>query len=381
MGAGRVSNSGVTVTTDTALEVMSVLACVRVLANGVCQVPFKLYQETNGVRRVATEHRLNRIVYRKPNPYQTAYVFREAMMARLALAGNCHVWIGRVGRNREIARLDIMPGRVETKFDLATGAKSYKWHRPDGMIVDMAADEVWHISGLSLDGVIGMDTLRYARDAIGLAVATEDAHAKMHEGGAQASGLLSVTDKLSAERFNQLSAWLDKHAQGGERQGKPLILDQGATFTRFNMTGVDAQHLETRRYQVEDICRAFGVMPIMIGHADKTATYASAEQMFLAHVVHTLSPLYERIEQSADINLLTEQEQNDGYYFKFTPNALMRGSSEARAKYYQTALGSLNSPGWMTPEEVRALEDMNPTPDMGTLLAPQPNASGGSQNA
>lgn len=141
-----------------------------------------------------------------------------------------------------------------------------------------------------------------------------------------------------------------------------MILDDDAKYTPFGMTGVDAQHLETRKHQIEEICRAFGVMPIMIGHADKTATYASAEQMFLAHVVHTLSPWYERIEQSADAQLLTEEDRAAGFYTKFSPNALMRGAAKDRAEYYKAALGTTQQPGWMTRNEVRALEEMNPVP-------------------
>jgi len=127
------------------------------------------------------------------------------------------------------------------------------------------------------------------------------------------------------------------------------------------MNGVDSQHLETRRFQIEEVCRAFRVMPIMIGHPDKTATYASAEQMFLAHVVHTLSPWYERIEQSADVNLLTKEEQDAGYYVKHLTNALMRGAAKDRAQFYwqMRQMGAINA------DEIRAFEEMNPREDDG----------------
>src|SRR5690606_27452958 len=121
--------------------------------------------------------------------------------------------------------------------------------------------------------------------------------------------------------------------------GKPIIVDDAAKYASMAMSAVDQQLIETRKHQIEEICREFGVMPIMVGHADKTATYASAEQMFLAHVVHTLAPWYQRIEQSADVNLLSEEDLAEGYYTKFTPSALMRGAASDRAAFYTAALG------------------------------------------
>jgi HK97 family phage portal protein len=145
-------------------------------------------------------------------------------------------------------------------------------------------------------------------------------------------------------------------------------------------TGVDSQHLEQRRFEVEDVCRFFRVMPIMVMQADKAATYASSENMFIAHVVHTLMPWYTRIEQSADVNLLTADERRQGYYSKFMAQALLRGASKDRAEYFAKALGSGGSPAWMTQDEVRALEEMNP---MGGLAAslPIPTNVGGTKPA
>ena len=186
-----------------------------------------------------------------------------------------------------------------------------------------------------------------------------------------------MKEPVCSDKFKFLSDWLDRHSEGGDRAGKPIILNNGAQFTSFAMTGVDAQHLETRKHQIEEICRAWGVMPIMVGHADKTATYASAEQMFLAHVVHTLAPWYERIEQSADINLLSEADRANGYYTKFTPNALMRGAAADRASFYSTALGSGgHGTAWMTRNEVRALEELDAI-DGGDEFPTAPEADNG----
>jgi HK97 family phage portal protein len=242
-----------------------------------------------------------------------------------------------------------------------------------------AAEDIWHWRGPSWNSWMGLDATRMARDAIGLTMATEQSQAEFHKGGAKVSGLLSMKGTISDERFKFLAAWLDEHAIGGKRSGKPLVLDNEADFRPMQMTGVDAQLIETRKHQIEEVCRAFGVMPIMVGHADKTATYASAEQMFLAHVVHTLSPWYERIEQSADINLLTEPERAAGHYAKFTPNALMRGAAKDRAEFYAKALGAGGHPAWATQNEIRDFEDMDRSDDPAAdrlnpgVMAPQPN--------
>lgn len=357
---GHESQSGVEVTWKTAIEVATVLACVRVIANGISQVPFRVYQDTGAGRSVATAHPLHPVIYRSPNPWQTSFSLRETMMFHVLLTGNAFAWKGMVGSNREVRSLEPIEPRRVTVNRADDGVLSYKVHADDGRVLTFDQSQIWHLRGPSWNSWLGMDATRLARDAIGLSIATENAHADFHKGSARVSGLLSVEDAMGKEKFEFLSAWLDRHSDGGDRAGKPLVMDKAAKWQSFAMTGVDSQHLETRKHQIEEICRGFGVMPIMVGHADKTATYASAEQMFLAHVVHTLSPWYERIEQSADAHLLSERDRAEGYYTKFTPNALMRGAATDRASYYVSALGTTQQPGWMTKNEVRALEEMDP---------------------
>ena len=365
---GREARSGVTVNWQTAIEVAAVLACVRVIANGVSQVPWKLYRDDGTGKSLANDHPLAPLIYRRPNAWQTSYAFRETIVMHAVLTGNAFVWLGRVGRERSIRAMEpIDPGRVTVQRD-PQGGLTYVVRADDGASVTFGSSDIWHLRGPSWNSWMGLDATRMARDAIGLAIATETAHADFHKGGARVSGLLSVKDKLGNDKFTFLSAWLDRHSEGGDRAGKPLILDNEAKWQSFAMTGVDAQHLETRKHQIEEIARAFGVMPIMIGQSDKAATYASAEQMFLAHVVHTLMPWYERIEQSADVALLSEADRVAGYYTKFNPNALMRGAAKDRGEFYAKALGAGgHGTAWMTPNEVRALEEMDPITGGETL--------------
>ena len=378
---GRESRSGVNVDWKTAIEVATVLACVRVRANGIAQVPFRLYQGDDTGRRVAGDHPLHPVISRHPNSWQTSFSLRETIEMHLCLTGQAFVWKGVVGRDREVRVLEpIEPHRVTIKKS-PDGVLTYRVSADNGLAREFGAEDIWHLRGPSWNGWSGMDAVKLARDAIGLSIATESAHAEFHKHGARISGLLAMDGVIGAEKFESLSGWLDRHSEGGDRAGKPIILDSKAQWTPFGMTGVDAQHLETRKHQIEEICRAFGVMPIMIGHADKTATYASAEQMFLAHVVHTLLPEYARIEQSADIQLLSDADRAAGFYTKFMPNGLMRGAAKDRAEFYAKALGAGgHGTAWMVPNEVRALEDMDPIAGGDLLPAGVPPAGQGTQN-
>ena len=373
---GRESKSGVTVGWSQALDVAAVQACVRVLRNGVAQVPFPLMQEVDGRRRKAVDHPVYRVLHR-PNAWQTSFTFRETVMTHLALTGNAFVWKGMVGSQRELRLLEPIDPSYVTVTRERDGSLLYKVTAQDGAARIFTAAEIWHIRGASWTPWIGMDAVKLARDAIGLAIATEQSHADFHKNGSRVSGLLAMDGAIGKEKFENLSAWLDRHSQGGDRAGKPLILDMGAKWSSFAMSGVDSEHLATRVMQVEEICRGFGVMPIMIGQADKAATYASAEQMFLAHVVHTLSPWYARLEQSVDADLLTDEDRASGYYSKFMTNGLMRGAATDRAAFYASALGS-GSPGtaWLTTNEVRGLEDLDAIEGGDTLPTGVPTATG-----
>lgn len=370
---GRESRSGVSVNASSALEVTTVLACLRVIAEGVSQVPFRVFQETAGGRTVkAASHPLYPVLYRRPNPWQTSFEFRETIVFHTALVGNAYCFINRVGSARQIRELiPIEPRRVvvEQRPDMSL---IYRVSSDNGQTREFPADAIWHLRGPSWNGWAGLDATQKARDAIGLTMALEQGQSDFQKNGGKTSGVYSVKDKLSPEKYALLRKWFEEEvAKDGAY--RPLILDQDAKYTPFTMTGVDQQLLETRRHQVEEICRAFRVMPIMIGQSDKAATYASAEQMFLAHVVHTLMPWYERIEQSADVNLLSEEDVAAGFYTKFTPNALMRGAAKDRGEFYAKALGSGGSKGWMTQNDVRSLEELDRIDDPEADKLAQPS--------
>ena len=370
---GRTASTGVTVTWQRALEVSTVLSCCKVIAEGVAQVPFKVFRDDGSkVRDVATDHPLHWLIYRRPNKWQTSFEFRETIAFHVILTGNAYVFVGRVGRDREIRELVPLDPSLVKVEKTSDGRLRYTYSPINGPQTVFDQASIWHLKGPSWNAWMGMEPVKLAREAIGLAIAAESAHTELHKSGARVSGTYSIEGTLSKERYEFLNTYLDKYAMGGERAGKSMLLDQGAKWLQQQMSGVDAQHIETRGHQIEEICRAFRVMPIMVGHNDKASTYASAEQMFIAHVVHTLSPWYDRIEQSADANLLTDDEIKKGYYVKFLPNGLMRGAAKDRAEFYTRMVGSVNAtPGIMTVDEIRALEELPPIAGGNKLFTPE----------
>lgn len=358
--AGRSSKAGPTINLDNALRVAAFLACLRVLSQGCAQVPFKLFREVqvDGLKKIepARSHPVYDLVGTMPNEWQTSYEFREQLVIHAAL-GDAYAWKNVLpgGRLAELILLD--PGRMMPEQPDEFGAPRYKYTLKDGKVLMFARETIWHVRGPSWTGFAGLQMLSIAREALGLSIATEEAHASLHANGVRPSGVYSVDGNLSDEQHKKLAGWLKKEA---ETPGSTLILDRGAKWMAQVMTGVDAQHLETRKHQIEEVCRFMGVSPLMVFYSDKATTYASAEQMFLAHVVHTLAPWYTRIEQSADVNLLSKRDRDQGHYFKFMAAGLMRGAAKDRAEFYAKALGSGGSQGWMTPDEVRALEEQNP---------------------
>lgn len=377
---GRTSATGRTVNVNTALEVSTVVACVRVIGEGIAQVPLKLLRESaDGKTRLpAKDHPLYQLLAYRPNDYQTSFEFRELLAWHVVLTGNFFAFKNMVfGKIKELIPLE--PSRVKV-LHAADGTLSYEVTSASGSVQDprnsattgttktqiFPAEAIWHVRGPSWNSWMGLEAVQMAREAIGLAMATEEQHARMHKNGVRSSGVYSVEGPLNPEQFKALKSWIDREMAGIENTGKAMVLDRNAKWLNTSISGVDAQHLETRKHQIEEICRFFRVMPIMVGYSDKAATYASAEQMFLAHVVHTMSPWWQRLEQSIDANLLTEKDRKAGLYSQFVEEGMLRGDSKATAEF----LTKLTTNGVMTRNEARAKLDLNPLDGLDEPLTP-----------
>lgn len=360
--------SGVEVNRTKAMQVTTVLACARLIADGIAQVPLKLFQESpDGLTRLpAKQHPLFDVLHRRPNGWQTSYEFRETVGLHLVLCGNHYSF--KVMRRGQVVELwPFEPQHVRPVLAADGNTLTYRVSFANGQTREIPASAIWHVRGPSWCGWMGMDAVYLAREAIGLAIATEAQHAQMHANGVSIPGVYSVDGTLSHQQYEALREFISNNYTGSKR-GLPMIVDRNAKFTPTAQTGVDGQHLETRRFQVQEICRAMRVIPLMVGLDDKSTTYASAEQMFLAHVVHTLMPWYERLEQSIDVQLLTDEDRAQGIYAKFVAQGLLRGSMKDRADYFAKALGSGGSPAWMSQDEVRGLEELNPMGGAAAVL-------------
>lgn len=353
---GREAKAGVRVDYRTALEASTALACARVIAEGLAQVPFKLFQYDGDEREPAVRHPLYELLSLRPNAHQTSFEFREQLGLHLVFAGNAFVFKNRPAE-RVVELLAFEPQQVTVRrgVDLTP---AYDVRTDEGKVIRVPAEDMWHLRGPSWNGWMGLDGVRLAREAIGLALATEEHGGRLFSNGATVAGVLTTEQSLNEQQRKDLrDSW--ERTQGGTANAfKTAVLWGGMKWEPRALQSDQAQFLETRRFQVEEICRHFRVMPIMVGYSDKSSTYASAEQMFIAHVVHTLGPWCRRFEQSADANLLTERERRDGYYTRFMLQALLRGTAVDRADYYTKLYGI----GAINPNEIRALEEMNPYP-------------------
>lgn len=360
MLVARTSGSGKVVNYKTALEVSTVLACARVRANGVAQVPLKLMRESvDGKTRLpAKEHPLYDILGCKTNDWQTSFEFFQTLMFHLALCGKHFSFVNRSSRSGIMELIPFAPGSVTVKR-AADFSLTYDVRGENGEVQRFPAEAIWHIKGPSWDSWQGLEAVHLAREAIGLSMAIEESQARMQKNGVRVSGTYSVEGTLKDDQYKSLKKWVDENYAGTQNAGGAMVLDRGAKWLNTSMTGVDAQTLETRRFQVEEVCRHLGVNPILVYAESKNTTYASAEQMFLGHLVHEVAPDYQMLEQSIRVNLLTAEERKSGLYANFVEEGLLRGSAETTK---DVILGYVNG-GLMTTNEGRAKLDMNPDRD------------------
>lgn len=348
------SKAGISINWKTVLQYSTAQACIRVIAEDIAQLPFAIYRTlpAGGSEQVAS-HPAHKLIKSKPNADQTAFEMREQIGMHLVLTNNAYVWKNII-RGQVVELLPFEPHLVrpirkksETTYELTL---------EDGKKTTVPNSEIWHLRGPSWNGWQGLDGVRLMRETIGLALALEGHGSRMFSNGATVGGILSTDAQLTKEQSSALRESWESRQTGGENAYKTAVMWGGMKWAPMATPNDSAQFLETRRFQVEEACRHFKVLPIMVGHADKAATYASAEQMVLIHLRQTLGPWLTRIEQSANCNLLTDKELAEGYFTKFTRNALLAMTAQARAEFYSKmyGIGSLN------PNEIRQLEDMNP---------------------
>lgn len=365
---GPTSKTGASVNVTTALRVSTVLGCCRVVAEDVSKVPLGLFQDlADGSKRRALDHSLHEVLARTPNPWMTSMEFRETLCYHASLTHGGFAFINRVGSEvREL--IPLMPQNVVVK--LLRGSFSglevaYEVSDAAGRIATLTGAEVFRVRGPSWNGWSGLELVREAAEAVGLAISIEETQARLHANGVQGGGILSTDQKLNKDAIDRIRGQFSD-SYGSASQFKTKVLDAGLKFQSMMMSGVDAQHLETRKHQVEEICRFFRVNPVKIFAGDKSSTYASVEQFSISHVVDTLLPWFTRWEQALDRSLLTREDRAKGFYTHHTVQGLLRGDSAARSAFYKAGIND----GWMTRNEARKFEELDPIAELEKPLKP-----------
>jgi len=363
-GWGLATKSGASVSSSTALQTTAFYRGVLVIADGIAQLPVEIYRKASSGRGVepATDHPLYDMLMYRPSAWQDATSFFGTVLMHAAATGNSVSYRNEVnGQLRELipirpelTSIDIDPiNRVffDVSFEKGGTARLYQ-------------EQVFHLAGPSWSPYKGLDPTIVGREAIGLAQVTEETHARLHSNGARPSGVLSMDGKLAPEQVAALRQQFHEVQGGTANSSKPAILTGGMKWQQIAMTGVDAQHIETRKMQIEEIARLLGVFPIMLGHAgDQSPTFASADAFLEAHVRYTLQPWIKRVRQAIETQLLTREERAEGYHVRIDASELLRGSLKDRTEYYKAALGTNSSPGWLKPNEIREDDGWNPDDD------------------
>lgn len=349
------SSSGKSVSVDSSLQLSTVWACVRLLAETVSTLPLKLYRRMpDGSRQIARDHPLYRVLCRVPNAEMTPGRFMLMIAASIVLRGNAFVEKRFIG-TRLAALIPQLPQNMKVER-LESGRLQYTYNE-NGKERVIDEKNIMHIRGFGLDGVMGIQPVSKGRDIIGSSMSAEEAAAKVFEHGLQASGFLTSENTLNDKQREMIRASLASFISS-KNAGKTMVLEGGMKYQGISMNPEAAQMLETRTFNVEEICRWFRVPPFMVGHMSKQSSWAaSVEAQNLHFLTNSLRPLLDNIEQEISRCLIGEADSEE-YFARFSVEGLLRADSAGRAAYYNSALNN----GWMSRNEVRALEDQPPIP-------------------
>lgn len=356
------ANSGERVDEKSALQIATVYACVRLLAETVASLPLHLYRYTDGGdgKEKAPDHPLYKLLYRQANPEMTSFSFREAMMTHLLLWGNAYAQIVRDGKNDILGLYPLLPENVE--IDRAeNGALFYTYHAYTDEVpgdhdkdIIFQREEILHIPGLGFNGLVGFSPIAMMKNALGTTLAVEKYGSSFFKNGAQPAGVLEHPGVLKDPQKIR-DNWMNAYG-GAANAHKVAVLEEGMQYKPISLPPEDSQFLSTREFGVEEICRIFRVPPHMVQDL-KRATFNNIEHQSIDFVMHTVMPWLVRIEQAIIKDVLIEEEQ-DEFFPKFNVDGLMRGDYQSRMNGY--AVGFAN--GFLSPNDIRRLENMDLIP-------------------
>ena len=355
------TTSGKAVTERSAMQMTAVYSCVRILAEAVAGLPLNLYRYTeDGGKEKAIDHPLYLLLHDEPNPEMSSFVFRETLMTHLLLWGNAYAQVIRNGKGEVVALYPLMPNKMTVDRD-ERGQLYYSYQRSNdeairskGQTVILRPSDVLHIPGLGFDGLVGYSPIAMAKNAIGMAIACEEYGAKFFANGAAPGGVLEHPGTIKdPQRVRE--SWQSTFGGSGNAN-KIAVLEEGMKYTPIGISPEQAQFLETRKFQINEIARIFRVPPHMVGDLEKSS-FSNIEQQSLEFVKYTLDPWVIRWEQSIQRTLLSQGEKAH-YFVKFNLEGLLRGDYQSRMNGYATARQN----GWMSANDIRELENLDRIP-------------------
>ena len=355
------SAAGKSVNERSAMQMTAVYACVRILSESIAGLPLHMYRyEDDGSKTKAVEHPLYHLLHDEPNPEMTSFIFRETLMSHLLLWGNAYAQIIRNGKGDIIALYPLMPNRMkverDTKGQLYYEYQTMKEDAPTmkGAVYQLDPSEVLHVPGLGFDGLVGYSPIAMAKNAIGLAIAAEEYGSKFYANGAAPSGVLEHPNVLK-DPAKVRDSW-NAAFGGSSNSHRVAVLEEGMKYTPISISPNEAQFLETRKFQINEIARIFRVPPHMVGDLEKSS-FSNIEQQSLEFVKYTLNPWVCRWEQALQRALLSDDEKGK-YFFRFNVEGLLRGDYQSRMNGYATARQN----GWMSANDIRELENLDRIP-------------------
>lgn len=367
---GGSSTSGSAVTTNSALKLTAVWSCVRLIAETIATLPLNVYKRLpDGSRESAGDHGLHSILSLSPNAEMTSVAFWEAIVASMLLWGNGYALIHRSG-TRVIGMTLLMPDKMTVTYVKERAQLKYEYAFPDGGKRELAADEVLHIPGFSLDGLLGLSPISYGANVIGAAQSTEEAAANTFKNGMMPTIAFKVDRVLKAEQREEFREYVQT-VSGALNAGRAPVLEAGVTPEAIGINPVDAQLLESRGWSVEEICRLYRVPCWMVGHTEKSSSWGTGiEQQMIGFLTFTLGPWLRRIERTVCKKLLPAAERNT-YYAEFAIEGLLRADSAARSAFYST----MTQNGIYTRDECRVRENLPRHGGQAGVLTVQTNLS------
>ncbi len=355
------STSGKNVNERTAMQTTAVYSCVRILSEAIASLPVHLYRYAGRGKERVYDHPLYYLLHDEPNPEMTSFVFRETLMSHLLIWGNAYAQIIRDGGGRVLGLYPLLPDKVEVDRD-GKGELYYVYNRYSDENpnfgeygrVYLAPEDVLHIPGLGFDGLVGYSPIAMAKNAVGMTLACEEYGAGFFENGATPGGVLEHPGVLK-DPAKVRESWHAVYG-GSKNAGKVAVLEEGMKYQQIGIPPEEAQFLETRKFQVDEIARLYRIPPHMVGDLDKSS-FSNIEQQSLEFVKYTLDPWVIRWEQSLQKALLLPQEKRE-YFVKLNVDGLLRGDYQSRMTGY--SVGRQN--GWLSANDIREMEDMNPIP-------------------